>query len=74
MTALLNAYEFESSVNSEYSKTGRSAACVDASFESSVNSEYSKTQGGYDSKHLWFESSVNSEYSKTFADECRHDP
>ena len=43
MTALLNAYEFESSVNSEYSKTIIFNGNGTATFESSVNSEYSKT-------------------------------
>ena len=36
--------QFESSVNSEYSKTCRPAGVRYAEFESSVNSEYSKTK------------------------------
>ena len=34
---------FESSVNSEYSKTADADLLIDDKFESSVNSEYSKT-------------------------------
>ena len=56
---------FESSVNSEYSKTVYGQTDTTGTFESSVNSEYSKTLNFYKSPFLQFESSVNSEYSKT---------
>ena len=57
--------EFESSVNSEYSKTPASVRRYRLKFESSVNSEYSKTEVLNARRTLEFESSVNSEYSKT---------
>ena len=56
---------FESSVNSEYSKTKYDADLVEVEFESSVNSEYSKTKEPTLNAATLFESSVNSEYSKT---------
>ena len=40
-------YMFESSVNSEYSKTLSLILLAFLKFESSVNSEYSKTDGHY---------------------------
>ena len=60
---------FESSVNSEYSKTGYIMDVQKAVFESSVNSEYSKTREACMYNKKLFESSVNSEYSKTVRDE-----
>ena len=56
---------FESSVNSEYSKTEPYVLSCNQRFESSVNSEYSKTGKPVHISRLLFESSVNSEYSKT---------
>ena len=58
-------YLFESSVNSEYSKTELNLTNEQAKFESSVNSEYSKTLLKRQAVAKEFESSVNSEYSKT---------
>ena len=60
-----NQAQFESSVNSEYSKTRSRSYGQRAMFESSVNSEYSKTYIYAFLFHYLFESSVNSEYSKT---------
>ena len=57
---------FESSVNSEYSKTNNHETDRPPGFESSVNSEYSKTEMQRQVLKAMFESSVNSEYSKTF--------
>ena|GEM_PF-4868117 len=56
---------FESSVNSEYSKTLADSEKEVLEFESSVNSEYSKTREIEREQYVTFESSVNSEYSKT---------
>ena len=56
---------FESSVNSEDSKTHRENLKTCCWFESSVNSEDSKTLCGYGRPSHTFESSVNSEDSKT---------
>ena len=39
--------KFESSVNSEYSKTALLVSSATVLFESSVNSEYSKTKNNY---------------------------
>ena len=58
---------FESSVNSEYSKTQTKKYEQEIEFESSVNSEYSKTPIRIPIFANMFESSVNSEYSKTLA-------
>ena len=44
VTAMLPSALFESSVNSEYSKTRTAALSTWNLFESSVNSEYSKTE------------------------------
>ncbi len=52
--------EFESSVNSEYSKTLREQLAEAKKFESSVNSEYSKTVQALCDAIDVFESSVNS--------------
>ena len=52
---------FESSVNSEYSKTKSFQRGVNTLFESSVNSEYSKTKLAILSLLVLFESSVNSD-------------
>ena len=62
---------FESSVNSEYSKTQSARRQCYFQFESSVNSEYSKTTKWKWGRILRFESSVNSEYSKTADDAAR---
>ena len=58
-------HQFESSVNSEYSKTTDPDEETCVQFESSVNSEYSKTAKPQRAVRIEFESSVNSEYSKT---------
>ena len=59
--ALQQRVEFESSVNSEYSKTCRKCAEMSNEFESSVNSEYSKTTFDITNVKKRFESSVNSD-------------
>ena len=65
MPLSLRLLAFESSVNSEYSKTPSYKRSSARRFESSVNSEYSKTTVTTCSNCARFESSVNSEYSKT---------
>ena len=52
---------FESSVNSEYSKTLPAQPAGTKRFESSVNSEYSKTTFDITNVKKRFESSVNSD-------------